>query len=111
MTATRPATTQNDTLSDDTDAIPPITPGATRPLPYAMPATPAMLRAGCGPTRPAAAKTSGAAGAADGPSSAEPTRPGYRPGATTTAIAPPVAHTPENPTVRPGPSRRITRSP
>jgi hypothetical protein len=31
--ATRPATTQNEVVSDEADATPPITPGATRPLP------------------------------------------------------------------------------
>ena len=32
MTPTRAATTQNDVVSDDAEAMPPITPGATRPL-------------------------------------------------------------------------------
>ena len=32
MTPTSAATTQNDVVSDDAEAMPPITPGATRPL-------------------------------------------------------------------------------
>ena len=46
MIATRPATRQNDAVNENAAATPPITPGAARPLAYATPATPAMLRPG-----------------------------------------------------------------
>src|SRR3954449_3108686 len=111
MIATRTATSTNDVVSEDAEATNPITPGAARPLAYAMPATPAMLRAGLGPTRPAAEKTSGTTTATPIPSSAKAARANAGLGARITATAPTAAHAPESRTVRTGPSLLITRSP
>src|SRR5262245_39136483 len=75
---TSTATSTNDHVNDVAPARPPIAPGAARPAPYAVGATPAIALPAPAwppsvPIRPAAANTSGTTVAIPMPSNAKPT--------------------------------------